>query len=66
MDINIFNRLSDKDKNFILQEMGELYNIISDYPITIEEIKIFAEWHKHTGQYGDNLKIFLNKYKTYE
>lgn len=54
-----FQNYCAEDQKLIMLEMCDLYNIVANYPVNIEELKIFAEWHRLIGKWGDRLEDFL-------
>ena len=59
MNIENFNNLDSVVKNIVLGEMLQLYSIITDYPTTVEDLKMFAEWQLPLGKFGKDMKDLL-------
>jgi hypothetical protein len=54
-----FNELCEEDKELVFNEMCELYSLIENYPINIDDLKIFTEWHQHIRRWGKQLYNLL-------
>jgi hypothetical protein len=60
MNIKQFQKLDKNIKQQMLDEMCELYTIIEEHPVTIQDLKTFAKWQEEAGIiFNDNLKNFL-------
>ena len=60
MDIKQFNQLKNEDRQYVLDEMCELYSLIEKYPTNIEDLRIFIKWNQYIGNHGNKLYEFLN------
>lgn len=59
MNKDKFNKLSPEDQEIVFDEMLELINLVYNNPITVDELKIFTEWHKWTGRHNQELSKLL-------
>ena len=59
MDKKEFENLGVQDKEIIFNEMLELVTLIYENPVSIEELKIFTEWHKYIAKFSNDLYRFL-------
>lgn len=59
MDLEKFNSYCEKDKNIILEEMFELYSLVTNYPTSVEDLKTFTEWQLPMGKFGKDMKDLL-------
>ncbi len=59
MNKEYFDNLSEEDQKVVFDEMCELYNLVCNYPIDINDLTIFTKWHKRTGKWGKELKDLL-------
>ena len=60
MDRIKFKSLCKEDQEIVFDEMYKLYNLMSDHPITYEDLKICAEWISWIGCHGKGLEKRLN------
>jgi len=54
-----FDNLGLQSKEIVFDEMLELITLVYDNPISIEDLKIFTEWHKYIGRFGKELYELL-------
>ncbi len=59
MNLERFNSYCEEDKNMILEDMFELYSLVTDYPTSVEDLRVFVEWQMPLGKFGEDMKDLL-------
>ena len=59
MNIKEFNNLSDEAKEYTLNKVLEIIEIVERNPSTIEDLLTFAEWQAKIGKFGEDMKLLL-------